>query len=110
VAVYVLAEAAWLKMADKRTELSGKIGKVVKSPGGLRYVLTAAAAITEYKEFVKGLVGDGAFIEAHDGRTISVKCGDCGALQTVYAKVRRYYCRCTPRRERFTFQDVTTGE
>ena len=107
--VHVLTEAANKAIDAYDAYLKAHIGKVVIGKGGLSYILTPATAMRLRSDNLRRIVNDGGYVEAHDGREISVKCSECGARQTVYAKVTRYRCRCNPHRERATFQDIQTG-
>ena len=105
-----MTERANLAIEGIVAELKSKVGKIVTGKGGIRYIMTAELAMKEYRDCVRRIVNDGGFVEAHDGREIVVKCAECGARQTVYAKVTRYRCRCNPHRDRATFQDIQIGD
>jgi hypothetical protein len=109
-APYILTARANEAIDALVANLKSKVGKVVVGRGGLRYILSSAEAMRQYSEGVRRIVNDGGYIESHDGRTISVKCSDCGLSQVLYAKVTRYRCRCNPHRDRATFQDIQIGD
>jgi len=107
--VYVISPKGNAAIDALAADLKSKVGKIVVGRGGLRYILDSSTALRLYKEGVRSIVNDGGYVESHNGRSISVKCSDCGSYQTVYAKVTRYRCRCNPHRDRATFQDIQTS-